>query len=356
MNNSKQLKEFREKYQSYIQNVLEPTQQELKALLKRWREPDYWSNYIQKKRLPSPSPVQRFRIRIKRPESVVDKIIRRPKEFPDGLSSASFRSMNDALGARIMVYFVSQLPLIDREIRVMDKIELSQDELPIAYLSQELVSRYKLDHLSRKDKESGYASIHYRIRLTQSEVPKEQRPWIELQIRTLTEDTWAEIEHLLGYKPDKKTSFAVKRQFQILSRQLESIDEHFNFLFEELSRFQEEVLIRDSDPLNAENFPAVMSELGISCAQREVDSLLKILVSRSIFRVGELRQCASPDRHEIVMEVYKKIKKRQPNSFELIANFANLGISRKDVAEDKKLIEAQIAFLDGWDELKERRK
>jgi hypothetical protein len=80
------------------------------------------------------------------------------------------------------------------------------------------------------------------------------------------------------------------------------------------------------------------------------------LASRSISRVGELRLCALPSRHEIVIGVYKKNKKRQPNSFELIANFANLGISQKDLAEEKKLVEAQIAFLDGWDELRLKEK
>ena len=214
--------------------------------------------------------------------------------------------MNKCWAGRVVVYFLSNLPLIDREIHNNELIELSQENPPIAYLSEDVLYRLGLTHLKRGQKDSGYASIHYILRFRTSSVSKDQRPWFELQVRTLAEHLWGEIEHILGYKPDKRTSFAVKKQFQIISSQLSSIDEHFNLLFEELSRFQEEVTYRDSDPLNAENFPAVLSEIGAGCAQKEIDGLLKLLNSRGIESVGTLREVATSKCMEIIRNTYWK--------------------------------------------------
>ncbi len=351
MEDSRLLKEFLEHYKKYVTSVLQPTRVELKCLLKQWKHPDYWGKYTKQSRLPNPSPIQRVLTRIKRPESVVDKIARRPGDYPKGLSPESFPRIHDAIGARAIVYFMSHLPLVDLELRNMEEIEISDDYPPVAYLGENYTRRLSLTHLKRLEKESGYTSIHYIIRLRKSEVPYKDRPWVELQVRTLAEDVWGEIEHVLGYKPDKRTFFAVKRQFQILSKQLGTIDEHFNFLYEELLRFQEEVEFGDSDPLNAENLPPVLAELGLGCAQREIDGILKLLFSRGIGTVGDLRRIATPKRIDLIRNTYRIEKGRAPINFEVAANLATMG----DVVEDEKareLIKAQIAYLDAWDILK----
>ena len=100
---------FLEQYSAYVSTVLKPTQQEVKAAFDRWRDPLFWAKYTKKSRLPVPSPIQRVHTRIKRPESVLDKISRKPKSFPDGLSAGSFRRMNDALAGRMVTYFLSAL-------------------------------------------------------------------------------------------------------------------------------------------------------------------------------------------------------------------------------------------------------
>ncbi len=77
---------------------------------------------------------------------------------------------------------------------------------------------------------------------------------------------------------------------------LERIDEHFNFLFEELSRFQEEGNFQDSDQLRCfENLPAVLSGVAgpQGVAQQEIDGLLKVHVSQGLRTVGELRSAAT---------------------------------------------------------------
>lgn len=345
-------RQFLESYKTYVEATLEPTQRELKDLLAGWKRPGYWSKYSKRGRLPDPSPVQRTHTRIKRPESVVDKILRKSTDFPEGLRPPSFVKMQDALGARVIVYFISQIPLIDNEIRNNGSFDVSSAIPPIAYLGPDLHKQLTLSHIDRRDKESGYAAVHYVLRLRNSTLPSHDRPWFELQLRTLCEDLWGEIEHILGYKPDKRTSFAVRKQFRIISRELEAIDEHFNFLFEELSRFQEEGNFQDADPLNAENLPPVLAEVGLSCAQREIDGLLKVLVSRGLRSVGELRSVATARRLEVIRNNYRLVEGRHPMNFEVVANLCNL-IEVTDEEEMTSRIRAQIEFLKVWASIKE---
>lgn len=288
---------------------------------------------------------------IKRPESVVDKIQRHPGFFTQGLTENSFHFMNDTVGIRVVLYFLRHLPAIDREIRQHNNLEVSEAYPPKAYLNADLATRLSLNHLNPVQKESGYASLHYILRLRQSAVPIEVRPWFELQVRTLTEHTWGEIEHILGYKPDKRTSFAVKKQFQIISKLLEAIDEHFNFLFEELLRFQVEVAYEETDPLNAENLPAVLSDLGLGCAQREIDGLLKLLVSRGVSTVRDLRGLATARTREIVWSTYYSQKGQPPNNFEAVASLAAV-LGCDDESEKVQRVKGQIEFLNVWEDLK----
>jgi putative GTP pyrophosphokinase len=339
-------------YEQYCGTVLIPTNRDIRNLFLRWRDPQHWALTPRLSRLPSPSPVQRTHTRIKRPESVVDKILRHPALFSDGVSIQSVHKMDDAVAGRVVVHFLANLPLIDKALRNSEDLEVSSATPPVAYLTQDLVERLGLTDIKRGQKESGYESLHYVVRLRASAVPREERPWFELQVRTLVQDAWGEIEHILGYKPNKKTSLAVRRQFQIISTELTAIDEHFNLLYEELSRFQEESPYQDHSPLNAENLPPVLSELGIGCAQREIDGLLKLLVSRQIETVGDLRTEATRARMEAIRAVYGTCEGRVPNDFEIVASLAAIR-GLKDTHDIEQAVKSQIDFLKAWEKLKQ---
>lgn len=65
-------------------------------------------------------------------------------------------------------------------------------------------------------KPSGYKSIHYIAEL--NNIP------IEIQLRTLLQDVWGELEHSLSYK-EGFTHPHIKKSFKLLSRDLESTDQ-----------------------------------------------------------------------------------------------------------------------------------
>jgi ppGpp synthetase/RelA/SpoT-type nucleotidyltranferase len=170
-------------------------------------------------------------MRIKRMESVEDKFRRHPDKYGTDWDAARFRTMDDALGVRVIVYFLSDFTLVHNELHSLaDDIEVLGDPPTTAYLPAGLPERLNLGLVDRKDKTSGYASLHYRCRLRRSEVPLEQRPLFEIQVRTLAEHTWAEIHHLIGYKREKETSVEVEEETRIISSHLKVIDEHFDLL------------------------------------------------------------------------------------------------------------------------------
>jgi putative GTP pyrophosphokinase len=344
--------EFLDEYEEYVRSVLLPTRAELKKIFAEWREPSYWADDKTRTRLPSPSPVQRAFTRIKRPEAVVDKILRKPNSFPEGINAGSMHNMMDALAGRVIVYFLSNLPLIHRELTQSDRLEVCPFDPPIAYLSEDLANRLGLTDVGRGQKESGYASLHYVVRLTDSAVPREQRPWVEIQVRTLAEDIWGEIEHLLGYRTKRHTSFAVRRQFQILSSQLTAIDEHFALLYDELRRFQDEVSYEAGSLLNAENLPPVLNELSIGCAQFEINGLLKLLASRGIETVGALRAAASTRNIEIVRNTFRSVEGEEPRNFDVVAGIGAVGTS-KDEKQIAAAVRTQIEFLKAWEKLRD---
>jgi len=91
--NSQELITFLEQYEKYVREVLLPTQQEIDCILAKWQQPDYWAKYKEIQSIPIPTPIKSSFSRIKRPEQVVDKILRKPDNFPDGLQPQSFQKM-----------------------------------------------------------------------------------------------------------------------------------------------------------------------------------------------------------------------------------------------------------------------
>jgi len=343
MKATQKLKEFLSEYERYEIQVLKPTHDDITKLLNSWEIPEYWEKYAVGKGVATPSPIRMALVRIKHPEKVVDKIFRKPDLFPEGLTSKSFHRMHDALGIRIIVYFASQLPLIDKELRSSGLFEISEDPSPEAYLNPDLLKRLGLTHIEQKNKESGYASIHYTVRLKNSSLVALERPFFEIQVRTMAQELWSELEHVLAYKPENRTHFSAKRRLQILSREMSAIDEQFNLLYEELIHNQETATYQDSDLLNFENLPKVLMEVGVKCALRDLNPILKLLVSRQVLTIKDLLQIATPRRLETIRNTYRSSLGHAPDILELNAALAALKGAKTNEIEIER-IKSQIDY------------
>ena len=87
---------------------------------------------------------------------------------------------------------------------------------------QNAVNKYEYNiNIKFKEKESGYKSIHFVG--TYSDFDAKEKYTFEIQLRTLLQDVWGELEHKLAYKQRSRHPF-VKNGFQRLSQHLQTND------------------------------------------------------------------------------------------------------------------------------------
>jgi ppGpp synthetase/RelA/SpoT-type nucleotidyltranferase len=98
----------------------------------------------------------------------------------------------------------------------------------------------KFDRLSLEER-FGYTSVHYLVRLKQDHPsPLEYRRFAgllgEIQVRTILQHAWAEIEHDIEYKSADAVAASVRRRFMAVAGMLEIADREFQAIQEEVRR------------------------------------------------------------------------------------------------------------------------
>jgi len=137
-------------------------------------------------------------------------------------------------------------------IRIIAYVE--NDLKPICEI---IKSSFDIDTKNSRDKSEelgtdkvGYKSIHYiakiksdRLQLPEYRKFKELK--FEIQVRTILQHAWAEIEHDRNYKFNGVLPPEIQRRFKILAGSLELIDREFNLLSLEIDQISEGVNIAD---------------------------------------------------------------------------------------------------------------
>lgn len=161
--------------------------------------------------------------RVKTENSFLEKTKRKEYSSPE--------QMTDISGVRIITYTTAEIPkackIIEREFDV--DVRNSGDKLE------------KLD-----PNQVGYLSVHYVLRLKQSRtVLSEYKPYeglfCEVQIRSLLQHAWAEIEHDKNYKFSGILPKDIRRRFYLVAGTLELMDREFSNLTEEIDKYAEYV-------------------------------------------------------------------------------------------------------------------
>ncbi len=120
-----------------------------------------------------------------------------------------FQKVTDLVGVRILHLYQDQFPEIHKFIVGQ---EWTLSEKPVAYSwdpeAREFFNTLGLD-VKLKD---SYTSIHYLVR------PNPTSPvCCEIQVRTLFEEIWGEIDHTINY-PEQTHSVTCKEQLRVLSK------------------------------------------------------------------------------------------------------------------------------------------
>lgn len=155
--------------------------------------------------------------RAKNPDSAAAKIKRKNYGRPQ-------TQMTDIIGVRIITSYARDVEAVVSRLR----------------------DRYEIDETQSIDKRqilgistTGYRSVHLIASLGKVGITGEaayilEKIKVEIQIRSIIEHAWAEIEHELRYKSGVLLPPEVQRRFSVVAGTLELVDREFNALAHEL--------------------------------------------------------------------------------------------------------------------------
>jgi putative GTP pyrophosphokinase len=152
-----------------------------------------------------------FATRVKELDSLRDKAVR--KGWTKPLDQAS-----DVVGARVVVLFKSDVPKAIAAIKSTFEILKEEDK-----------------SLEEDASSFGYSGTHLDCRLGQGHSGARYDTikdyLFEVQVRTIVEDAWAAVSHVLGYKGQTSIPRELQRDFYALSGMFYVADQHFELFY-----------------------------------------------------------------------------------------------------------------------------
>lgn len=125
------------------------------------------------------NPIEHMKSRIKTPESILEKLQRKGLD----VSASGASQLTDIAGIRVVCSFLSDV------YEIADSI-ISQNDLTLIR---------KSDYI-KNPKPHGYRSLHLIVSVPVFFSSKVENVPVEIQLRTVSMDTWASLEHKLRYK------------------------------------------------------------------------------------------------------------------------------------------------------------
>lgn len=162
------------------------------------------------------SPIEFIMGRVKPIHSILQKAAR--KNIPE---TEIFNRMKDIAGIRIMCQFVDDIYAV---------VQLIKQRNDMSVLGEK-------DYV-REQKESGYRSYHIVIEYPIQTVSGPRHLLVEIQIRTLSMNFWATIEHSLNYKYGGEIPMPVQKRLQSSAEAAFLLDEEMSKIKEEIQEAQ----------------------------------------------------------------------------------------------------------------------
>ncbi len=162
--------------------------------------------------------------RVKQPASFTRKISQ------PGVEYSSIDDVHDVLGLRVITYFPDEVDLVAAVIQ----------------------EHFSIDDINSVDKRValdpdrfGYLSLHYVCSLNEARAALVEHARFaglkcEIQIRSLLQHAWAEIEHDLGYTTSIAIPASIRRRFYRLAGLLEIADSEFQSLRDQVEQYQKQ--------------------------------------------------------------------------------------------------------------------
>ncbi|TPP11184.1 hypothetical protein [Rhizobium glycinendophyticum] len=187
-----------------------------------------------------------------------------------------FREITDLSGVRIITYTLKDVDIvcsfIDRHFEIVERRDVGEERF--------------------KDGKFGYQSIHFIVRLDSERIKLPEFVRFsdlkcEIQVRTVLQHAWAEIEHDIQYKNQSGLPSSLQRKFIALAGLLEIADREFQAIQDEDKKLKTTII------------ESLQEELTKSAIEKNIKSKNKDetedeeLSIRQLIRIGEYHKAIS---------------------------------------------------------------
>ncbi len=225
--------------------------------------------------------VHSVRYRLKDPDHLISKIIRKRIENPKRIINIDNyqTEITDLIGIRILHLFKEDWESIHHLIS--DTWNLHEN--PIAYVrngdTEEYLNFYKNNKCEIKNHPYGYRSVHYLVKCA----PTKTEHIAEIQVRTIFEEAWSEIDHTVCY-PNNQNNILLSHLSVILNRLSGSADEMGSYI----KRLKKELELKDNEKRDAlEKSNNIITELKNKIKELELPAKQKKLFENDLNTLSE---------------------------------------------------------------------
>lgn len=174
--------------------------------------------------------VHSVRRRVKKPAHLIEKIIRKGKKYVDrNISVKNYKEIvTDLIGVRVLHLFKDDWIDIHNEIlKFWDVAETPQINIRPGDYNMDILKE-TMKHLNCEIivREHGYRSVHYLIK---AKAENNEELFVEMQVRTVFEEAWSEIDHIIRYPYDVNNPI-LNDYLSIFNRIVGSADEMGTFI------------------------------------------------------------------------------------------------------------------------------
>lgn len=163
------------------------------------------------------NPIEFIKSRIKRPESILEKLRRKNLE----ISSESITEyLSDIAGVRVICSFVD-------DIYEVAKMLSRQDDITVLEIK---------DYI-KNPKANGYRSYHMIVTVPVFFSDRSYPVKVEIQLRTIAMDFWASLEHKMRYKKEMENTEEISKRLKECSEIIAKTDLEMQEIRDEIEKY-----------------------------------------------------------------------------------------------------------------------
>lgn len=277
--------------------------------------------------------------RIKDSQSLEKKLARPDRDYK------ALHQVTDLLAFRIITYSEDVIPQVARVIENAFSVDFNHS---VNKLESEEANRF------------GYRSLHYVCALPSGSAVENYK--FEIQIRTILQHTWAEIEHDIGYKATEQLPREFRRRFSHIASLLEVADREFVNIRTDLKNYEAKLksndLAKETLEIDRLTLASLVLRTEVQALDQAVATFLGVAVKENAFYpeyILRVLKAANLSRVSDILMAAEKLARHFGTFLPSYFDFAreHLSFSRDSILEVQKgyglLFLAHLHILNGDD-------